>query len=105
MKRTLIIAEAGVNHNGNLELAYKMVDAAVEAGADIVKFQTGKPEAVISKYAEKAEYQKETTGAEESQLDMVRKIMLKYEEFIPLKAYCEKKNIKFLSKTDCKLYL
>lgn len=102
MKRTLIIAEAGVNHNGNLELAYKMVDAAVEAGADIVKFQTGKPEAVISKYAEKAEYQKETTGAEESQLDMVRKIMLKYEEFIPLKAYCEKKNIKFLSTPfDC----
>ncbi len=97
MRRTLIIAEAGVNHNGSLELAYKMVDAAKRAGADIIKFQTAKAENMISKFAQKAEYQKKTTGAEESQLEMVRKIMLPYEEFIPLKAYCEKIGIKFLT--------
>lgn len=97
MKRVLIIAEAGVNHNGCLELAYRMADKAKEAGADIVKFQTGKPELVISRYAEKAEYQKRTTGKTESQLDMVRKIMLRYEEFISLKEYCEKIGIQFLS--------
>ncbi len=97
MSKVLIIAEAGVNYNGSLELAYKMVDKAKEAGADIVKFQTGIPEKVMSRFAEKAEYQKKTTGEGESQLDMVRKLMLKFEEFIPLKAYCEKKGIKFLS--------
>lgn len=98
MNKVLIIAEAGVNYNGSLELAYKMVDEAKKAGADIVKFQTGVPEKVMSKYAEKAEYQKKNTGkAEESQLDMVRKLMLKFEEFVPLKKYCELSGIKFLS--------
>ena len=97
MKKVLIIAEAGVNYNGSLELAYKMVDKAKEAGADIVKFQTGVPEKVMSRFAEKAEYQKKTTGAGESQLDMVRKLMLKFEEFVPLKQYCENAGIKFLS--------
>ena len=62
MSKVLIIAEAGVNYNGSLELAYKMVDKAKEAGADIVKFQTGVPEKVMSRYAEKAEYQKKNTG-------------------------------------------
>ncbi len=97
MPKTLIIAEAGVNYNGSLDLAYKMVDKAKEAGADIVKFQTGIPEKVMSRFAEKAEYQKKTTGEGESQLDMVKKLMLKFEEFVPLKAYCEEKGIKFLS--------
>lgn len=97
MSNVLVIAEAGVNHNGSLALAMKMVDAAKKAGADIIKFQTAKPEALISRYAEKAEYQKKTTGADESQLDMVRKIMLRYEDFVPLKQYCEKKGIQFLS--------
>ena len=98
MDKVLIIAEAGVNYNGSLELAYKMVDEAKKAGADIVKFQTGIPDKVMSRFAEKAEYQKKNTGkSEESQLDMVRKLMLKFEEFIPLKKYCEDSDIKFLS--------
>lgn len=94
---TLIIAEAGVNYNGNINLAFRMAEKAKEAGADIVKFQTAHPENVISIYAQKAAYQKETTGASESQLDMVRKLMLKFEEFIPLKEYCKKIGIAFLS--------
>ena len=97
MEKVLIIAEAGVNHNGDLGLAYKMVDAAKEAGADIIKFQTTIPELVTSRYAQKAEYQKATTGSEESQLEMIRKIILKFEEHIPLKKYCEEVGIKFLS--------
>lgn len=96
MGKVLIIAEAGVNHNGSLELAYKMVDKAIEAGADIVKFQTGIPEKVMSRFAEKAEYQKKSTGEGESQLDMVRKLMLKFDDFVLLKKYCEGK-IYFLS--------
>lgn len=95
--KTLIIAEAGVNHNGNFELAKKLVDKAVEAGADIVKFQTCKAENVISRYADKAEYQKVTTGEADSQLDMVRKLMLTYEEYGKLKEYCDEKGIEFLS--------
>ena len=97
MGNTLIIAEAGVNYNCSLELAYKMVDKAKEAGADIVKFQTARAENVISKYAEKAAYQKETTGENESQLEMAKKLMLPFEDFIPLKEYCDKKEIGFLS--------
>ena len=86
---TLIIAEAGVNYNGSLELAKKMIQVAKECGADVIKFQTAKPELVMSKYAEKAEYQKETTGAGESQLDMCKKLMLPYEDFYTLKELCE----------------
>lgn len=93
----LIIAEAGVNHNGSLELAYKLIEAAKEAGADIVKFQTAKAENVVSKFAEKAEYQKKTTGSEESQLDMVKKLVLSYSDFAKIKEYCDKVNIEFLS--------
>ena len=78
----VIIAEAGVNYNGDIEIAKKMVDAAADAGADIVKFQTGIPEKVISVFAEKADYQKVNTNdpsGEESQLDMARKLMLPWE--------------------------
>ena len=76
VNHTIIIAEAGVNHNGDIDLARRMVVAAKNAGADYVKFQTAIPELVISTIAPKAEYQKETTGAEESQLDMCRKLHL-----------------------------
>lgn len=95
--KTLIIAEAGVNHNGNFEIAKKLVDEAIKAGADIVKFQTCKAENVISRYADKAEYQKVTTGEADSQLEMVRKLMLTYEEYGELKKYCDEKGITFLS--------
>ena len=93
----LIIAEAGVNHNGNLDLALKMVDEAKRAGADIVKFQTAIPEKVISKYADKAEYQKKTTGNEESQLEMCERIHLKLSDYDIIKKYCEEVGIEFLS--------
>lgn len=92
-----IIAEAGVNHNGDFPLACRLADVAREAGADYVKFQTGIPEKVISTFAEQAEYQKTNTGTHESQLDMVRKIMLRPHEFAPLKAYCDSIGIPFIS--------
>lgn len=95
--KTLIIAEAGVNHNGSMELAYKMILAAKEAGADIIKFQTFKAENVMSKFAEKAEYQKESTGNKETQLEMVKKLELSFEEFIALKKYCDKVGVCFMS--------
>lgn len=97
MGKILIIAEAGVNHNGSLELAYKMVDAAKEAGADIIKFQTGKPENVVSRFAEKALYQKETTGENESQLQMLKHLSLSFDEFKKLYNYCQTRQITFLS--------
>ena len=97
MGQVLIIAEAGVNHNGDMGLAYKMIDEAKAAGADIIKFQTGKPENVMSRFAQKAEYQKVTTGSEESQLEMCKKFELEYEDYVSLKAYCEKVGIRFLS--------
>lgn len=96
-KKTLIIAEAGVNHNGSLELAKKLVDVAKECDADVVKFQTGTAEKIISKYAPKASYQRQTTDCNESQLDMVKKILLPLEDFFELKKYCDSKNIEFLS--------
>lgn len=97
MNNVLIIAEAGVNNNADLDISYKMIDAAKQAGADIVKFQTCKPENLVSVYAEKAEYQKETSGASESQLDMLKRVMLPYPDFILLKEHCEKVGIKFLT--------
>ncbi|MDE7446821.1 MAG: N-acetylneuraminate synthase [Lachnospiraceae bacterium] len=99
-KTALIIAEAGVNYNGDIVLAKKMVDVAADAGADIVKFQTGIPENVISKYAQKADYQKintEDEAGEESQLEMARKLMLPWEVYPELISYCKEKGIRFLS--------
>jgi N,N'-diacetyllegionaminate synthase len=92
-----IIAEAGVNHNGSMDLAKQLIDKAVDAKVDAVKFQTFIAENVISKYAQKADYQKETTGANESQLEMVKKLQLSFDDFIALKKYAESKNIMFLS--------
>lgn len=97
MSKVVIIAEAGVNHNGSLEMACRLADEAKHAGADYVKFQTGIPENVISVRAEQAEYQKHNTGTSESQLDMVRKIMLRLDDFKPLKEYCDSIGIRFLS--------
>lgn len=95
--KTIIIAEIGVNHNGSLSLAKQMIDIAKECGVDIVKFQTGDAKKIITRNAPKAEYQKETTGNSESQLEMVKKISLPLELFAVLKEYCDKKNIEFLS--------
>lgn len=93
----IIIAEAGVNHNGNLEMARRMVHEAKAAGADYVKFQTAVPELVISRFAPKAEYQKETTGTAESQLEMCRAIHLPLSDYAGLKALCDEVGIGFMS--------
>lgn len=92
-----IIAEAGVNHNGSLELAKKLIDVAKEAGVDAVKFQTFKTENLVSKNAKKADYQKETTDKEESQFDMIKKLELDIDTHRELISYCKTKNIMFLS--------
>lgn len=97
MKKVLIIAEAGVNHNGSLELAKKLVDTAKECGADIVKFQTAKLESLVSKCAPMAEYQKNNIGKEKSQSDMLKDLLLSYEDFVELEKYCKSCGIEFLS--------
>lgn len=97
MTKVFIIAEAGVNHNGTMEVAKDLINVAVSAGVDAVKFQTFKTELCISKDAEKAKYQKDTTGHSESQFDMVKKLELSYPDFKELHRYCVKQNILFLS--------
>ncbi|APA59234.1 N-acetylneuraminate synthase [Campylobacter coli] len=97
MRKTLVIAEAGVNHNGDLNLAKKLIDVASEAGADYVKFQTFKTELCISKNAQKAEYQLKTTSKIESQFEMVKKLELSKQAHEILMEYCKERNIKFLS--------
>ena len=98
MSKVLIIAEAGVNHNGDINLAKKLIDVAAESGADIVKFQTAKAENVVSRFAKKAEYQIENTGnSAESQLEMIQKLVLDDSAWPILIDYCKQKNIKFLS--------
>lgn len=92
-----VIAEAGVNHNGQLDLAFQLVDAAAGIGADAVKFQTFVAESIITADAEKADYQKTTTGEQESQLEMVRRLELSFEDFRKLKNYCDSRGIMFLS--------
>ncbi len=100
MDRCLIIAEAGVNHNGDVELAYRLCDAAKKAGADVVKFQTWKTEALLTANVEQADYQKGNTGTEESQFDMLKKLELSYEDFRKIKKYCESIGILFASTAD-----
>ena len=97
MEHVCVIVEAGVNHNGDFELAKQMVDAAKASGADYIKFQTFIPEKLVSKFAEKTEYQKETTGTSESQLQMLQKLTLTNDNFIDLKQYCQKVGIGFIS--------
>jgi N,N'-diacetyllegionaminate synthase len=97
MGRIFVIAEAGVNHNGDLPTALRMVDAAAEAGADAVKFQTAVPELVVTRSAQKADYQKRSTGADESQLDMIRKLLLSLEQFRLVRDHCVARGIAFLS--------
>jgi len=92
-----VVAEIGVNHNGDVRLAKKLVDAAKDAGSDAVKFQAFKAERVVTRYAEKAEYQKETTGPSKSQYDMIKKLELRNEEFRELYDYAMKNDIIFLS--------
>ena len=97
MGHTIVIAEAGVNHNGDFNLAKKLVDIAVDSGADIVKFQTFDVDSITSKYAEMAQYQKRNIGQTKSQKEMLSELTLTKEEFIRLSEYCKKVNIKFLS--------
>ncbi len=97
MGKTLIIAEAGVNHNGSFEMAKRLVETAKDCGADIVKFQTAKLDSLVSGSAKMAEYQKKNIGTEQSQKEMLRKLLLNFDEFIELEKYCKEIGIVFLS--------
>lgn len=116
MEKIYIVAEMGCNHNGDAQLAKKMIDKAKECGADAVKFQTFNSSLLISKFADKAEYQKNTTGNEESQLEMIKKLELSHDEFLELKVYAESlgldifstpfdmESIEFLEKQNCNVW-
>jgi len=97
MNKVFVIAEAGVNHNGDINLAKKLIDKAVEAGVNAIKFQTFKAENLVSKNAKKAKYQVENTGSNESQYEMLKKLELSFKDFEELKKYCDEKGIMFLS--------
>jgi N,N'-diacetyllegionaminate synthase len=97
MNKVFIIAEAGVNHNGSIELAKELIDKASEAGADAVKFQSFKAKSLVTKNAMKAEYQKETTGNSDGQFDMIKKLELDYRKHEELAEHCKTKDIMFLS--------
>ena len=99
-KGCLIIAEAGVNHNGELDLALELCDAAKKAGADIVKFQTWKTEKLITRHVDQAEYQIQNTGVAESQFDMLKRLELSYEDFRVIKKHCDDIGIVFASTAD-----
>jgi N,N'-diacetyllegionaminate synthase len=92
-----VIAEVGVNHNGSIDSAYRLIDVAVESGADAVKFQTFKAESLMSKNANKADYQKQTTDESESQFEMIKKLELDVDTHKKLIKYCNEKDIMFLS--------
>lgn len=98
--KCLIIAEAGVNHNGSLEIALQLCDAAKAAGADVVKFQTWKTEKLITKSVAQAEYQAQNSGKSEPQFDMLRRLELSYDEFRQIKEHCDKIGIVFASTAD-----
>jgi N,N'-diacetyllegionaminate synthase len=95
--KTLIIAEAGVNHNGDMDIACKLIDAAADSGVDIIKFQTFSAERLVTKDAQKASYQKVTTTADESQFSMLKALELSHEQHVFLKQYCDKRSIEFFS--------
>ena len=98
MNKVLIIVEAGVNHNGSIQIAKQLVDKAVEAGVDIIKYQTFKSEKLVSKTAKQAEYQQRNIGKrDEGQLAMLRKLELSAEDHYELIRYCKERNIRFLS--------
>lgn len=100
MEHVLIIAEAGVNHNGKLDLAYKLCDAAKEAGVDVIKFQTWNTDLVITKNTRMADYQAENLSSSESQYEMLKKLELSYAHFKMIKEHCDKIGIRFLSTAD-----
>src|SRR5215469_2907033 len=95
--KVVIIAEAGVNHNGDIDLAKKLIDVAADAGADYVKFQTFRADKIASKFARQADYQKKNIGKEEGQLQMLKKLELSHSDHLVLIDYCKDKNIMFLS--------
>jgi len=98
LDKVFIIAEAGVNHNGSVELAKKLIDVAIEAGVDAVKFQTFKAEKLVTKNAKKATYQKENmSDSDDSQFNMLKKLELDIDTHNELIEYCNSKNIMFLS--------
>lgn len=101
MGKILIIAEAGVNHNGDIDMAKEMIRVAKDAGADIVKFQTSNLDSLVAKSAKMAEYQKENTGQDIPQKEMLKKITLPFEDFVVLKDYCDEVGIRFLSTPFC----
>lgn len=98
--KCLIIAEAGVNHNGELQLALELCDKAKEAGADVVKFQTWKTEKIITKNVDQADYQVMNTGIQESQYDMLKRLELSYDDFKTVKRHCDEIGIVFSSTAD-----
>lgn len=97
LPQTFIIAEAGVNHNGNMDLAKKLIEKAAEAGADAVKFQTFKAEKIVARNADKAAYQKQSTGNNESQFEMLQRLELDEAQFKELAVFCRQSDITFLS--------
>ncbi len=98
--KCLIIAEAGVNHNGRLDLALELCNAAKKCGADVVKFQTWKTEKLITRSVAQADYQAMNTGKAESQFDMLKRLELSYDDFRKIKAYCDEIGITFASTAD-----
>ena len=97
MKNTLIIAEAGVNHNGDLSIAHKLIDAAANVGADIIKFQTFKASLITTKEVKKANYQVKNSPIEETQQEMLKKLELSFNDHEELIKHCNELNIEFLS--------
>ncbi len=101
MKKVLIIAEAGVNHNGKLDLAFRLCNAAKEAGADVVKFQTWKTENIVTRTADLASYQEDNlTDSNVNQFQMLKELELSYDDFVSIKSYCDRIGIQFLSTPD-----
>lgn len=97
MKNVIIIAEAGVNHNGDIKLAKQLIDAASDCGVDYIKFQTFITELIVDKSAPKAEYQNSTIGTVKSQFDMIKELELSFDDFLELREYCKQRNVKFLT--------